>query len=92
MRALVKKIANHLIKKGYLVRDEEILIPATLVDNARDVMLEALNEPQSEGLTVADLRDLVDGNRRMALSCFSLFEKEGLVVRRGDLRVLASTA
>ena len=88
---LLKKIINHMIKSNYLVRCEEILIPTQLLDSARQQMLDALKGPQREGMTVANLRDLIDGNRRMALSCFSLFEKEGLVVRKGDLRILAST-
>lgn len=86
---LLKKIINYLIKSGYLIRCEDILILTRLVDSAREQMLEALKGAQSKGMTVANLRDLIDGNRRMALSCFSLFEKEGLVVRKGDYRVLA---
>jgi hypothetical protein len=36
---------------------------------------------------VAQFRDLVDGNRKMCILLFALFDGEGVTERRGDVRV-----
>jgi hypothetical protein len=58
------------------------------VDAVRKTALAALAKDPA-GLTVAQLRDLTGGTRRMAILLFQLFETEGIIKRVGDIRVLS---
>jgi hypothetical protein len=38
------------------------------------------------GISVAEFRDLVDGNRRICLDLLAVYDREGMTRRQGDLR------
>ena len=83
---LTKKIVIFLMKDGWLTRFEEVYLISDHIQTVRKTMLSYLLE--NNGLTVASFRDLIEGNRKMCLACFSIFEKERIVTREGDDRVL----
>jgi hypothetical protein len=51
------------------------------------LLLDALAK-NPEGLTVAQFRDLVSGNRKICLLLYALFDSEGITERQGDVRVI----
>jgi selenocysteine-specific elongation factor len=53
-------------------------------------LLRALAEREG-GMTVAEFRDLVSGNRKICLALLALYDAEGVTKRDGDLRVLTSS-
>jgi selenocysteine-specific elongation factor len=62
-------------------------IHASVVDGCRDTLVKELaGRPQ--GVTVADFRDMVGGNRKICLLLLAIYDGEGVTVRREDVRVL----
>lgn len=64
-----------------------------VVDSSRKKLIEHFlnqksgqNEPY--GITVAQFRDLINGNRKMCLLLLAQFDREGITRREGDLRYL----
>lgn len=82
----VNKMVIFLQKSGWLTRLEDFFIITETIDSARNILLKYLLE--HERSTVAEFRDLIDGNRKFCLQCFALYEKDGLVLREGDDRIL----
>jgi len=71
-------------KRAYYVDGN--YIHASVVDRCRDLLSRELaNRPQ--GLTVAEFRDLVGGNRKISLLLLEIYDREGVTVRHGDVRV-----
>ncbi|MFP4417045.1 MAG: selenocysteine-specific translation elongation factor [Chitinivibrionales bacterium] len=60
---------------------------AQIVDPIRLKLLKSLAGTDA-GMTVAQFRDLIDGNRKICLLLFGLFDKEGITERRDDVRVI----
>lgn len=83
----LKGILRFLTDNGVLRRIEGSYLFGEQVDVCRAKLLNALRA-KTEGLTVAEFRDVVEGNRKICLMLFALFEQEGIVRRVGDLRVL----
>ncbi|MBN2037791.1 MAG: selenocysteine-specific translation elongation factor [Chitinispirillaceae bacterium] len=83
----LRQIVHHLIGRGRAYAIEGNFIDGALVDTFRAQLLKALGEAP-QGLTVAQFRDLIAANRKVALSLFSLFESEGIIQRTGDVRIL----
>jgi selenocysteine-specific elongation factor len=79
-------IISFLVKSNWLTKYEESYAMTDAVDRIRIHLLKHLLT--EEPLTVADFRDLIEGNRKFCLMVFALYEREGLVVRQGDTRVL----
>ena len=95
-RAATKENIDERELKGilrYLVRDRKAYfiegdyIHASVVNRCRNMLLRALPE-QGEGMTVAQFRDLVGGNRRICVPLLGIYDAEGVTRRVGDLRVL----
>ena len=82
-----KQIITYLFNKKRIYLIDGDYIHANTVDSARNKLLRALKE-QPGGLTVAQFRDLISGNRKICLSLYSLYDKEGFTHRNGDLRVI----
>ncbi len=78
-------ILRFLVHQGELIRIDEDYVLKSTIDAARASLIDAW-EQHPEGWTVADLRDLIAGNRRMAILCFAQFEKEGWLRRDGEVR------
>lgn len=83
---------NHIL--GYLVEqgracffDGEYL-HASIVDRCRRSLVRELARAR-EGMTVAQFRNLVRGNRKICLILLGIFDAEGVTERVGDVRLLA---
>lgn len=64
-----------------------------IVDDCRKILLESLinlnsGNGDSSGITVAQFRDLVNGNRKICLLLLAQFDREGITRREDDLRFL----
>jgi selenocysteine-specific elongation factor len=68
---------------------EGTFLHVSVVDKCRNVLCAELAK-HPEGLTVAQFRDLVSGNRKICLMLYALFDAEGTTERRGDVRVLTN--
>jgi hypothetical protein len=62
-------------------------IHTKVVDKCRKSLVDFLNSRQ-DGITVAQFRDLVNGNRKICLLLLVQFDREGTTYRDGDLRFL----
>ena len=83
----LKGILGYLTDNNVLCRIEGSYLYAAQVYVCRKKLLDALRA-RPEGLTVAQFRDVVEGNRKICLLLLALFEKEGIVKRVGDVRII----
>jgi selenocysteine-specific elongation factor len=82
----VARVLNTLVRRGDLVRlDKDLWFPAEAVAQAREE-LEAMLATDGE-VRLADYRDRLLCGRRNAQALLELFDREGLTLRRGDVRV-----
>ena len=81
------EILRHLGRSGQAYFLEGNYIHASVVDRCRSTLLRALAQ-RGRGMTVAEFRDLVKGNRRICLLLLGCYDAEGVTERVGDLRVL----
>jgi len=81
------QILHYLVENREICYADGIYIHASLVASCREKLLEALARRQ-QGMTVAEFRDLVAGNRKICLALLSLYDAEGMTKRVGDRRVL----
>lgn len=84
---LLYQILKLLVYRDKAYRIEDNYIHADIINNSRIKLLEALLE-KKEGFTVADFRDLVDGNRKICLLMLARFDGEGITLRKGDYRII----
>lgn len=84
-----KQIMRYLIenKKIYFIEDQYLF--ASVVDECRQKLLQALSQTP-QGLTVAQFRDLVNGNRKICLLLLGRFDNEGITSRNGDYRTITA--
>jgi selenocysteine-specific elongation factor len=82
----VGQILDVLSRRGDVVRvDKDLWFARAAVDGARDVLLAQL---ESAGeVTLAGFRDAAGCGRRNAQALLEYFDREGLTLRRGDVRV-----
>ncbi|MHC4405158.1 MAG: SelB domain-containing protein, partial [Planctomycetota bacterium] len=81
------QILRSLVERKEIFFSDAIYVPASVVASCRERLLRTLAE-RVEGMTVAEFRDLVSGNRKACLALLSLFDAEGVTRRVGDRRVL----
>ncbi|MFC1642522.1 selenocysteine-specific translation elongation factor [Myxococcota bacterium] len=81
-----KAIVRRLVEEGELVPADDAYLASDVVADCRRRLLERL--ASGSGLSVAQFRDLIDGNRRVCLMLLGLFDREGLTTRRGDQRFI----
>lgn len=86
----LKAIIHHLVSSGRIIKAEDTHIHVSIVDDCRKKLVERLSG-NSEGIKVADFRDLVNGNRKICLLLLAHFDAEGITLRQGDFRVLKPT-
>lgn len=86
-RNQVDKFLRYLVdtKKAYAVDGE--FLHAEYVDSSRITLLQKLAEKR-EGITVAEFRDLIDGNRKICFLLYGIYDREGIICRAGDNRVI----
>jgi len=80
-------ILQYLRQQNKVHHMEGSFLHDAMVSMAREKLVTALKK-DAAGLTVAQFRDLIQGNRRNTLFLFALFESEKIVVRKGDVRIL----
>jgi selenocysteine-specific elongation factor len=80
-------IINYLILKQDIIRlNNEILIHSQAVEGAEKLLKEYLEE--NSEIELGEFRDLIDSSRKYALALLKKFEKDRLVKKNGDQRVL----
>ncbi len=84
---LLYQILKLLVYRNKAYRIEDSYVHADVIDSSRIKLLEALLE-KKEGYTVAEFRDLVDGNRKICLLMLGRFDGEGITLRKGDYRII----
>ena len=62
-------------------------IYALIIDRSRRKLLQTLAK-REEGITVAEFRDLVSGNRKICLLLLGVYDAEGIIKRSGDRRMI----
>jgi selenocysteine-specific elongation factor len=82
---MLRQVLRHLVAAHRAYEIEGAWLHASMVDAVRNKLLREL-EQQSAGLTVAQFRDLIGGNRKLCLLLYALFDREGITVREGDVR------
>lgn len=85
---LLQQILRHLIRKRRIFPVDGDYLHTDIADSVRLTLLKALAE-KPEGMTVAEFRDLISDNRKICLRLFSLYDIEGITLRKGDLRVIS---
>jgi len=93
-RGLKKKELNQIYKyltsRKEIYRIEDTYIHSSIVDSCRKILIETLSKDKN-GITVAQFRDLVKGNRKICLLLLNQYDSEKLTLRNGDLRFLNET-
>jgi selenocysteine-specific elongation factor len=80
-------IINYLIQQELIIRlNHEILIHSQAVNESREIIKDYLEKNAEIGL--AEFRDLIDSSRKYALALLKKFEKERVIKKNGDQRVL----
>jgi len=72
-------------RKLYCIDDN--FIHYKLVDGTREILLHYLKE-HTGGITVAQFRDLINGNRKICLLLLAQYDREGFTSREGDMRFI----
>ena len=80
------QVLDVLARRGDVVRvDKDLWFTQTAVEDARRLLLEQLGAGGE--VTLAGFRDAAGCGRRNAQALLELFDREGLTLRRGDVRV-----
>ena len=74
-----------LTAQNKLYRTDNSYLHSYVVDESRKKILKFL-ATNPDGITVAEFRDIVKGNRKICLLMLSIFDKEEIIYRDGDLR------
>jgi selenocysteine-specific elongation factor len=83
----LKQILYNLTLRGDLYRIKDDYIHADIVDGCREKLVKALSSREG-GITVAEFRDLVGGNRKICLLLLAQYDAEMVTRREGDFRYL----
>jgi selenocysteine-specific elongation factor len=83
----LKQVLYKLVSTGKAYRVKDDYIHADIVDNCREKLKTELSN-RKDGITVAEFRDLVGGNRKICLLLLAQYDSELLTQRVGDVRVL----
>ncbi len=75
-----------MIRQGLVVESDGIFFSAEAIDMAAARLRERLAD-QPSGVTVADVRDLLDTTRKYTLALLAHFDRNGRTRRRGDYRI-----
>ncbi|MFH1777478.1 MAG: selenocysteine-specific translation elongation factor [Candidatus Omnitrophota bacterium] len=83
----LRQILHYLASRAKIYEIEGNFIHASVVDACRAKLLNSLKD-KSGGITVAQFRDIIKGNRKMCLLLLGQYDAEEIIVRQGDVRVL----
>ncbi len=76
---------RELVRRGLVVEQDGIYFARSAIDEARAVLTEAFAE--ADGLTVAEIRDLLGTTRKYVLALLAHLDGNGMTRRRDDLRI-----
>ncbi len=74
------------MKHGLVIESDGVLFAPSAVDEAAERLRRALDE-QPTGLTIAEVRDLLDTSRKYVLALMGHFDSTGRTRRRDDVRI-----
>jgi hypothetical protein len=77
-----------LVEEGELVAADDGYLAREVVASCRQRLLTRLAD--QDGISVAEFRDLIDGNRKVCLMLLGLFDREGVTCRNGDQRFITA--
>jgi selenocysteine-specific elongation factor len=83
----LKQVLYTLTLRGDIYRIKDDYIHAAVVEGCREKLVNELSRREG-GITVAEFRDLVGGNRKICLLLLAQYDAEMLTVRDGDSRYL----
>ena len=83
----LKQIIFNLVSRKRVFHHEGEYIHTFNVKPAREKLLNYLKE-HPDGITIAEFRDLIDGNRKICLILINMFDNEGIIQRVEDRRVI----
>jgi selenocysteine-specific elongation factor len=86
---VVYEVLRYLVSQEKVYFVDDSYIHSTTVDLCRQKLRTWL-ESHPEGITIAQFRDLVGGNRKICLLLINQYDSEGLTIRHGDVRRLKS--
>jgi selenocysteine-specific elongation factor len=84
----VKKVFDFILEKGDIIRiGDNTYIHRLGLDEAREAILRHF---QSKGeLSPADMKNLIGTSRKFAIPLMEHFDRKGLTIRKGNVRILA---
>lgn len=83
----LNQVLHFLEAEGNIFMINDHAIHSSIVSACRSKLLKSLVE-SNDGLTVAEFRDLVKGNRRICLLLLAQYDDEGVIERVGDRRII----
>jgi selenocysteine-specific elongation factor len=78
-------IVRGLVREGLLVDLDGVILAASALQAARDLVVAAMKERGS--VTVADVRDVLGSSRKYVLAILARLDADGVTRRRGDDRI-----
>ncbi len=75
-----------MVRQGLVIETEGIYFSAAAIERAADLLRARLQEAP-EGVTVADVRDMLNTSRKFVLALLAHFDANGRTRRRGDYRI-----
>lgn len=76
---------RELVRRGTVIEQDGVFFAASAVDQAARLVAERL--ATSDGITVADARDLLGTSRKFVLPMLNHFDRNGITRRRDDIRI-----
>lgn len=81
-------IVNHLVHKKKLIPIENTWMHINVIKKHSSKLFEQMNN-KSNGITVAEARDILEANRDICLKLFSYTDASGFTIRKGDYRTVS---
>lgn len=86
-KSQVEQVFNSLISNGDIIKlNDEVYLYKSTYEKALDILMDYLNKNGS--VTVAEYRDILDTNRRVALGLLEYFDQMRITKRNGDKRTI----
>lgn len=76
---------RELVRRGTVIEQDGVFFAASAVDQAARLVAERL--AHTDGITVADARDLLGTSRKFVLPMLNHFDRNGITRRREDIRI-----
>lgn len=83
-----KYIITYLSDLKKIVRINEMAFWCDKLNESRRILVDYLKNHADDGIKVAEYRDLIGTNRKVAMIVLEVFDKEKIVVRKDDVRFL----